>query len=893
MKFLRLSFDQRKIDLDAEVKFHRRMAVADRVARGESEADARAAVDRELGNVALAKDVTRRIGGWLFLERLGQDFRCALRQMRRSPRFAATVIGTLALGIGAAAAMFTVVDHVLLEPVHYRDASRIVTLDETNRADKTHYNVPWLDLQQWMEESHSFSALAFTSSWGNGRAYLEDLEGPSSSMSINATQVSSSFFEVLGVSPQLGRAFIPEKPAYGADTNAGQIVLSYIVWKQFFGGDRNILGRTVHINASSFTVIGVMPAGFKYPATSPFNAQVWMAIQLGDKDKGRDWQSEHYEVLARLLPGVSLASARSEMQTIQSRVLLNYKDPDERAAYSVVGIERYADSLVDADMRKALLALLAAAGVLWLIAAVNVTNLLLARATARQREIAMRAALGASRGRVIQQMLVEGLLLSGCAAILSAALALTSVRVLAHELALRLPISVPALPNASVLLGLVALTFASAIFSTAWPALIAVRLPIEPALRQGGVQSGTGRRHHRLRGALVSTEIAMSLTLLVSCGLLLRTIYSLRHVPLGYRTDHIVVAHLTIPQFRFAGGNMMQTLYDPLLDRARHLPGVQNAGLISEVPLAHSFNIQLSLRTDNNSDLVSSLKVASPTLQQIFGFKMLAGRFFNAEDTPSSQPEVVVNPAFARLYAPNKHDPGSIIGMEMWHMRDRQPMHIVGVLDNERQKAIAEPSQPEVEVCLCQIAPDVSMYRISTMAMDLAVRTQRPAAQFIPELRGVLRQASPELANAQISTMDDIVEDSFGSQSLAAHLLEIFGFSALLLCVAGLYGLLAYIVTQRTREMGIRIALGAPRGNLLWLVLRQAGVMLVFGVAAGSALAWASSRLLRGFLFGVRAHDGWTLATSGILLFASGMLAAYLPARRASRVDPMEALRAE
>jgi hypothetical protein len=320
---------------------------------------------------------------------------------------------------------------------------------------------------------------------------------------------------------------------------------------------------------------------------------------------------------------------------------------------------------------------------------------------------------------------------------------------------------------------------------------------------------------------------------------------------------------------------------------------VQTAGLISEVPLGHTFNIQLTLYTDQKNEIASALKVASPTMQQIFGFKMLAGRFFDSTDTPTSQAAVLVNPAFASLYAPNKHDPASVIGMKLWSLRKNQPGHIVGVLDNERQTTVAEPSQPEVEICLCQIAPDVSAYGISTMAVDLAVRTDRPAAQIIPELREILRQATPEFAQAPISSMDDIVEDSFGSQRLAAHLLEIFGFSALLLCVAGLYGLLAYIVTQRTREMGVRIALGAPRGNLLWLVLRQAGAMLLLGVAVGSGLAWTSSRLLRGFLFGVQAHDGWTLTASALLLFASGMLAAYLPARRASRVNPMEALRAE
>jgi predicted lysophospholipase L1 biosynthesis ABC-type transport system permease subunit len=252
-----------------------------------------------------------------------------------------------------------------------------------------------------------------------------------------------------------------------------------------------------------------------------------------------------------------------------------------------------------------------------------------------------------------------------------------------------------------------------------------------------------------------------------------------------------------------------------------------------------------------------------------------------------------VNPAFARLYAPNKHDLNSLLGLTVWNLRKDTPAKIIGVLDNERQKSVDQPSQPEVEVCLCQITPGGSVYNPITMAMDLAVRTQRPTAEMIPELRDLLRQASPELANSTFSTMDQIVEDSFGSQRLAAHLLEIFGGSALLLCVAGLYGLLAYVVTQRTREMGVRIALGAQRANLLWLVMRQAGAMLLVGVVAGVGLALVSGRLVRGFLYGVKAHDGWTLAGAAVLLFLSGMLAAYLPARRAARVNPMEALRSE
>jgi hypothetical protein len=288
------------------------------------------------------------------------------------------------------------------------------------------------------------------------------------------------------------------------------------------------------------------------------------------------------------------------------------------------------------------------------------------------------------------------------------------------------------------------------------------------------------------------------------------------------------------------------------------------------------------------------MKPVSPQIQKIFGFPMLAGRFFNEEDTPTSEPVLVVNPAFAREFAPNKHDPRSVIGMGVWSMRKGAPeARVIGIMDDQRQWQVDRPSQPEVDLCLCQLTPDSGMYQPSTIAMDLAVRTRMPTAEMIPDIRSMLKQASPELANSTFSTMDQIVEDSFGSQRLAAHLLEIFGGSALLLCVAGLYGLLAYVVSQRTRDLGLRIALGAPRGNLLWLVLRQAGWMLAIGVAVGTGLAWASARLVRGFLYGVQAHDGWTLAGAAVLLFLSGMLAAYVPARRAASVDPMEALRAE
>jgi predicted permease len=888
-------FGTRKRELDEEIASHLRMAIADRVARGATEEEARAAAECEMGNLPLAKDVTREMWGWVWLERLGQDVRYALRQMRRSPGFAATAVGTLALGIGAAAAMFTVVDHVLLSPVPYKDAGRVVTIGEGDgNTEGAWYGAPWLDIEEWRNQSRSFEEIAF-SGGVDGRSYLE---GKAGALEVSGVTVSSNLFQTLGVNPALGRGFSAETPGFVPANSAGTIVLSDAVWKAAFGADRGIVGRVVKINQKPYTVVGVMPAAFRYPAGIWADGQVWVPVELGAGDKGRGWDSNRWNVVARLRRGVSLKAASAEMAVIQKRVAREYANADERNSNGHVLVRRYGATLVDTDVRRALLALLGAAGLLWLIATVNVTNLLLARSMARQREIAMRGALGASRWRIVQQMTVEGLLLSGVAGLVGIGLAVSSVKILARELAQRLPLPAPAMPDGWILAALLGLTVVSALLSTAWPAWLAVRAPIEPGLKQGGQQTGAGRRHNRLRGALVAAEIAMSLTLLVGCGLLLRTIYILRHVPLGYRTDHILVAHLSIPSYRFTNRNMTAELYEPMLERARHLHGVQAAGLMSEVPLGGTYSLQITLYLEQHQKALSWFKAVTPDVQRVFGFRMAAGRFFNASDTSTSQPVVVVNQAFAREYSPNEHEPAAILGRKLMSTergeKKTAPAVIVGVLDDTHQFSVSLPSQPEMELCLPQIMPNHLFYEtLDGVAMDLAVRTDQPTAEMIPELRDILRQANPELANSTITTMDQIVEDSYGSQRLAAHLLEIFGGSALLLCVAGLYGLLAYVVTQRTRELGVRIALGAQRADLLWMVMRQAGAMLLVGVLAGVGLALASGRLVTGFLYGVKAHDGWTLAGAAVLLFLSGMLAAYLPARRAAGVNPMEALRSE
>ncbi len=889
MKWWQLN--KRNADLERELRADLDLEEEEQRRSGVSQDEARYAARRAIGNATLIREQVHEAWGWAKLERLQQDVRYCMRQMRRSPIFTATVVGTLALGIGSAAAMFTVVDHLLLQPVPYRDPQQLVAIHECDKKGTAAcWPAPWLDIEQWMSQSRSFEQIAFSTSTG-GRNFLE--EGTASA-EIDDEQVSSNLFGTLGVRPALGRGFLPEALSLAAGKNAGTILLSDAIWRQEFGADKEILGKQVKINDKSYAVVGVLPAGFRYPANAQLVAQVWTPIQLNENDNGRDYKAMRFRVLGRLRNGATVQSASAELDLVQNRLAEQYyQDPEWRQDHSTIRIEPYGESLVGSDVSKALLALFAASGVLWLIANLNVMNLILARSSSRHREFAMRGALGAGRWRIVRQILLEGLVLSGTSAVLGIGFAAGSIKLLNHELSQHLPLPVSAMPDMRVLGTLLAITCFTALVSSALPAIAAARVPIGAALKHGGNQTGMGRQQIRLSKTLVTMEVAMSFVLLVACGLLLRTIYSLRHVSLGYRTDHIIVASLNIPSFRFKAQNMTAALYQPLVEQVQQMHGIQSAGLISEVPLSNTAPMHLGLQI-NGAVIYSYFKAVSPGIQKVFGFKMVAGRFFNADDTPTSAPVIVVNQAFARIYSPNKNEPLAILGTDSISLRKNIPTRIVGILEDARQANVKEPAQPEVDICLPQITPGDKFYeRMEDVEMDMAVRTDQPPAEVIPELRRTLRQASPEFQNASIIAMDEIVEDSYGSERLAAHLLEIFGGVALILCVAGVYGLLAYIASQRTREFGVRIALGAHRGNLVWLVMRQAGMMLLLGVTAGIGLAVAAEQVVGSFLFGVKAHDGLTLAGIPVLLFASGLIAAYIPASHAASADPMQALRSE
>jgi predicted permease len=802
----------------------------------------------------------------------------------------------LALGIGASVAMFTVVDHVLLRPMPYRDAEQLVHIRESGKKGPVNYGAPFVDIEQWRERSHTLQAIAFHT-YDKPTSFLEGANGP---LQVNTPKVSSKLFATLGVSPVIGRDFDARIGHEFEGAASKSAILSDSIWRDGFGADPEILGKVVRLNGTSYTVIGVMPRGFQFPF-NPEKPQIWIPIELGASDKVRTKnEAPEYQIVARLKDGVSLKQAKAELGVIQADVAKQYTDPHARENVQSVEVQSYRDSVLEGNVKRALLALLAAAGILWLISCVNVTSLMLARAHTLRRDIAVRTALGATRWRIARQLLVQGLLLSGVACLLGLGLVYMSLKIFGSQVATQLNVHIGLQPNRSLIQGLVVFTIASAAISSVWPALVASRTSVEPALREGGAQA-RGSIHQRARSLLVVTQVAMSLSLLVTCGLLLRTLFALKNVPLGFRTDHVIVADMVIPAYKFAGRNMTTALYQPLVERVQRLPDVQAASLTTAVPLGKRFPISLTFATDEKDpdsvaieDLVTQFRAVGPGLQRVFGFRMLRGRFFNEDDTAGAAPVVVVNRTFAKAFFGSKRDPGEALDRELLSYGNDKFAHIIGVIDDERQTSVLEQSKPEVEVCIPQITPDSGFYRVAeALAMNLAVRTERNPASVIPELRRVFREASPELAGSTFTTMDQVVDDSYGDRRIAARLLQFFAGSALLLCVVGLYGLLAYLVTHRTQELGVRLALGAQKNQLIWLVMRQAVVILMLGSAIGLGVSLLATRIISNLLYGVKAVDAVSLIGASLLLVLTGLAASYIPARRAANVNPMLALRAQ
>ncbi len=863
--------------LDEELQFHLEQATQANIAAGMTPEEAHRRARIEFGGVESAREQTfvQRPGWWM--ETVLQDTRFALRQLHKSLGFALTAILTLALGIGVATAMFAIVDGVLLRPLAFPHAQQLYTPVGIDATGEEMYGVSYAEIKQWQEATRNSAEIAFE------RGDADILDTPSGAQLIYKETISANLLRTLGVQPMLGRGFLPQEQE---ECQSHVALLSYATWRALFASNPKILGQAVRIGGQTYYVIGIMPPHFEYPLWGN-KIEVWTPVARSALENKQEYMN-HMPIL-RLKPGVKPAIVQAELSSVQAHIAQAAKPGDEVATH--VRLTALRDSIV-AGVRPALTALEIAVVLIWLIACCNVAGLLLARLASRRVEIAVRGALGAGKWRIVRQFLTESLLVSAAGAVIGLGLAVFTLQVFRRTLEKQLPLTRNIHVNPAVLLALAGFTLLTGLIFGSIPAILAARAPLEETLKSGGPTSSKDRGQARLRNGLLIGEIAVSMILLVGAGLMLRTVYALRHVPLGFRTDHIVLTSFTVPNYDYKGRDLNTTLWDPLLERVQHLPGVQFASLSTVMPIGHTMELLTDVSTPGTtkSNVTAVVRAASPDQLRVLGIRMYAGRFFNAQDTPSSMPVAVVNRAFVQRYFNGKNAIGEPIRFGTVPMRAT----IVGVLDDVHQEKAATPIQPEIYVCMDQLKPGNGLYiPLLGWFMELAIRTQTAPGAMIPELRRVIHRENPDLVAGDFTTMKQAVEDSIGSQRLAARVVGIFGGLALLITVVGLYGLLSYSVAQRTREIGIRMALGADRARVMGMVLRQALMLLILGIAMGLALAFWSTRLLHSFLYGVSKHDPWTLAAVPLLLLLCGVISAFVPARRAAFVDPMVALRHE
>ncbi len=819
-----------------------------------------------------------------------QDFRYALRQLRNNPGFTAVTVLTLALGIGVNAAMFAVIDGVLLRPLPFPKPDQIVQVSEARPEDFAPTSSALPDIRDWRAQSHSFQDIGWYTTG------IRSVDIPGFSDFIPVVYSSANLLSLLQVEPTMGRGFATQDDQPGG---GDVVLLNSVAWEKFFAGRPQAIGSSLKLGNKLYTVIGVMPKGFEFPPVGDGPA-VWAPL-LPTKDIDvRD--SRTLTAVGRLKEGVSIGAAQAELSGIQANIAKGYPtlELDKR-----VIVKSYRDVLTG-NVRPALVALQFAVLAVWLIACANVASLLLSRTSGRRREIAIRSAIGAARSRLIRQFLTESLVLAFTGAALGLALAYGCVRLLRFYLDLYVPLSSHIHVDARVAAALVGFSVVSALLFGLLPALQAARAPAQQALREGATATGTGRRQRYFRDALVVCEIALSLLLLISAGLLLRSLLVLRSLPLGFVPHNVVTTTIFLPQTaggmvgqsgKYAGKDIAQVFYKPLLDRLGHLPGVESAALTSIPPLSPNFQAGGSFEVvgrpkDPANKLTSSIRAVSPSLYSTLGIRLLRGRLFSDSDGPSSEAAAIVNQAFVKKYFAGRNPLQQ--RLKIGEKGPHAIVTIVGVVEDTHQTGMSDDVQPEIDVSYLQLASDdeLTPYILASFT-NLLLRTNVAPEAVVPSLRTTLREFDPDLALTDIRTMEELVDTSMGRQTLAVRLLWIFAGSALLISIAGIYGLLAYNVSQRTRDIGLRMALGATRSNVVGLVLQHALILLGLGLGIGVIAALSAGSVMRSFLYGVVPYDASTIIAVSLLLCACGLVASYIPARRASRIDPMTALRCE
>jgi putative ABC transport system permease protein len=805
------------------------------------------------------------------MQALPRNLRFAFRTLVKSPGFAAATVLTLALGIGANSAIFTVANALLLRPFPYRDPAQLVSVQTRDQTKDRPSNL--MRYEGLRDRSRSFEQVAV---WTSDNL---NLTGGGEPVQAAVARVSPNFFSMLGVQPELGRSFTDEE---GRPEGKSVVMLSDALWRSRYHGDRGILGQPIQLDASAYTVIGVLPGNVQFPFVGP--ADVWtpryFEYSLVPTDRLRLGVG-YLNIVARLRPGVTVQQANTELAVLNQQ----YREQNPALPDASSGIFLMATplrELVVGDVRGKVLMLMAAVGVVLLIACANVASLLLSRALARKREVAVRTALGASRGAIVAQLLTESLVLALIAGMLGTTLGWAATRALAAWGASELPPGMTANVDFRVLLFTLVISLFSGILFGVGPALQLAGVDIQSALREEGRGASSGRSRTRMKDALVVGQVALSLMLLIGAGLLVRSFMRLLNVDPGFDASNVLTMNLSLSTQKYARPDQQTAFFDEVLRRVSSLPGVRGAAVSAAQPLSYMRITPVLPQGQPDVPLAQrpfvDIEAVSPQWFDTLRVPLRAGRAFNSSDLPQSPPVVVANETFARQYWPNTNPLGQhvVIG------KRPVPALVVGVAADVKNRGLQQDPQAQLYLPFAQLPWG---------EMNLVVRTAVAADSVVPAIRAQIASIDADQPMTNVRTVNELMNTERTQPRFLLLLVGAFSGTALVLAILGIYGVLSYSVAQRRQEFGIRMAMGAERGDILRLVLRHGLVLALVGIAGGLVAAFALTRLLASMLYKTGGHDLLTFVAAPLVFLGIALLASYLPARQATKVSPMDTLR--
>lgn len=873
---------RRNAELAQELRAHLETEIEENIARGMSPESARAAAHRKLGNPTLIREEIYRMDSAPYFEAIWNDIRYAIRTLRKNPAFTIAAILTLALGIGGNTAIFTVIRSVLLKPLDYQDPDRLVMLTLSN-PKLNDRNLPFslLRRQETKKTAQSFSDV------GSFLRKPENLtlSGEGAPESLNAARVSGNFLDILGIQPIVGRGFLPDEDRSGGTP---VVLLSDGLWKRRFKGDPQITGRSIILDSTVYTIIGVLPAGFAFPFPE---MDIWVTKPTETTFvPPRFWNFVTNQIVfARLKPTVNLEQASTEMEVVNRLYLRENADWQDAKPGVIVHIDRMKERIVS-NVRPMLWVLFGAVGFVLLIACANLASLVLARASSRSREFAVRAALGAGRGRLIAHLLSESLVLSAAGGVLGVLLAQWSLTALPKITAL--PRIEEIHVDGAVLGFTIAISIATGVLFGLFPSLEASKPNLASVLRESGAAAGASSWRRRLlgispRGLLVVGQVALSIVLLIGAALLMQSFARLRNVDPGFQPANLLTMKIPLPGPRYDTKEKRVAFYEELERRVKDIPGVKNVAIMRSLPTTSWFftnvDVEGQPQVAPREQPSSQLQSITPDYFRTMGTPVRRGRAFTAHDnTPGAPPVLIVNETFARRFWPSYPAGLDPIGQHIVIAVDRVKGEIVGIVADVREGGLGSKAGLEFYIPSVIHAPQVAY---------LAVRTATDPRTMVNAIRSEVHTIDRDQAVSEVKTMDEVLDATLGQRRLTMLLLGTFAGVALFLALIGIYGVIAYSVAQRTQEVGIRRALGADRRDILRLILNQALGLTLAGVAIGIAGAFAFTRVMKTLLFEIEAVDLPTFTATAVLFVAVALTASLIPAWRAVRIDPMTALR--